>query len=106
MSIPTTSAPRRPSGIAVVPSPQPRSSTRAGGVTPSDATRASPESRMKAAISVKSPFSQSALFGFMATPLLVGTGHGDTIASGGARLVQMRCRDDQADAAEAVQQPR
>ena len=34
MSIPVTSAPKRASGIAVVPSPQPRSKARSGGVIP------------------------------------------------------------------------
>src|SRR5262245_35407033 len=64
MSIPTTSAPKRARGIAVVPSPQPRSKTLSGGVMPRDFTRASPDCRMRAAISVKSPFSHNALFGF------------------------------------------
>ena len=62
-------SPRRASGTAVVPSPQPRSSTRSGGAIPRDFTTASPDSRMSAAISVKSPFSHNALFGFIATHL-------------------------------------
>src|SRR3989344_5621896 len=70
MSIPTTSAPKRARGIAVVPSPQPRSNTLIGGVTPRDETTASPDCRIKAAISVKSPFSHNALFGFIFVWLL------------------------------------
>ena len=62
-----TSAPKRASGMAVAPSPQPRSRARSGGVIPIDSTTASPDSRMKAAISVNSPFPHSALFGFMMT---------------------------------------
>ena len=50
-------------GKAVVPSPQPRSSTFSPLVIPSLCTSASPLSRMVSAIRVKSPFSQSALFG-------------------------------------------
>src|SRR5258706_15967519 len=65
MSIPTTSAPKRAKGTAVVPSPQPRSKTRSGVVTPRDLTSASPDSRINAAIFVKSPFSHSALFRFI-----------------------------------------
>src|SRR5262245_41185355 len=74
MSIPVTSAPVRASGIAVVPSPQPRSKTRSGGAIPSDSTTTSPDWRMKAAISVKSPFSHNALFGFIISPLLFPSG--------------------------------
>src|SRR3989344_4594042 len=65
MSIPTTSAPKRARGTAVVPSPQPRSKTRSGVVIPRDLTSASPDWRMKAATAVKSPFSHNALFGFI-----------------------------------------
>src|SRR5438046_7230690 len=65
MSTPSTSAPRRAAGSAVVPSPQPRSSTLSPGLTPRLSTTASPLSRMLCAMRVKSPFSQSALFGFM-----------------------------------------
>ena len=46
MSTPSTSAPRRAAGIAVVPSPQPRSSTSSRCVTPIRSTSASPLSRM------------------------------------------------------------
>ena len=53
------------SGNAVVPSPQPRSRTFMPCVMPSFWTSASPLSRMVAAMRVKSPFSQSALFGFI-----------------------------------------
>src|SRR5262245_30974999 len=66
ISTPSTSAPRFADGSAVVPSPHPRSRTLSPFVTPSFATSASPLSRMAAAIRVKSPFSQSALFGFIA----------------------------------------
>src|SRR5262245_20835122 len=65
MSTPSTSAPRLAAGSAVVPSPHPRSRTLSPRVIPSDLTRASPLSRMLSAMRVKSPFSQSALFGFM-----------------------------------------
>src|SRR5580765_5898967 len=65
MSIPTTSAPNRARGSAVVPSPHPRSKTRMEGLIARELTTASPDSRMNAAISVKSPFSHNALFGFM-----------------------------------------
>src|SRR4051812_17352266 len=65
MSTPRTSAPSLAAGSAVVPSPQPRSSTSSPLVMPSSLTSASPLSRMLAAIRVKSPFSQSALFGFI-----------------------------------------
>src|SRR5437867_6846019 len=65
MSTPNTSAPRRAAGSAVVPSPQPRSSTLSPGFTPRLSTTASPLSRMLCAMRVKSPFSQSALFRFM-----------------------------------------
>src|SRR5439155_19382587 len=64
MSTPRTFAPSCASGTAVVPSPQPRSRTSRPGVTPRVATSASPLSRIASAIRVKSPFSQSALFGF------------------------------------------
>jgi len=58
----------RASGKAVVPSPHPRSSTLSPFVIPSVLTRASPLSLIDAAMRVKSPFSQSALFGFIASP--------------------------------------
>src|SRR5437762_1639983 len=67
MSMPVTSAPICARGTAVVPSPHPRSSTRCDGVAARDLTNDSPDWRMQAAISVKSPFSHSALFGFMMT---------------------------------------
>ena len=67
MSTPRTSAPRCAAGSAVVPSPHPRSSTRIPFVIPRLLTNASPLTRMVAAICVKSPFSQSALFGFTAS---------------------------------------
>src|SRR5215510_3371468 len=65
ISTPRTSAPRRASGKAVVPSPQPRSSTRIPWRTPRLFTTASPLPRMVLAMRVKSPFSQSALFGLI-----------------------------------------
>src|SRR5262245_36558778 len=65
MSTPSTSAPSRAAGNAVVPSPQPRSRTFISWPTPMLSTSDSPLSRMLAAIRVKSPFSQSALFGFI-----------------------------------------
>jgi hypothetical protein len=64
MSTPSTSAPRRAAGSAVVPSPQPRSSTFAPFPTPRPRANASPLSRIVAAMRVKSPFSHSAWFGF------------------------------------------
>src|SRR5207249_3328191 len=63
--MPTTSAPTFAAGNAVVPSPHPRSSTLSPFVIPSRCTSASPLSRMVKAMRVKSPFSQSALFGFI-----------------------------------------
>ena len=65
MSTPVTSAPSIASGIAVVPSPHPTSSTFRCFVIPRLRARASPLPRMVSAMRVKSPFSQSALFGFM-----------------------------------------
>src|SRR5256714_11320871 len=65
MSTPRTSAPSFASGNAVVPSPHPSSSTFIPGLTPIRCTNASPLSRMVAAMRVKSPFSQSSLFGFI-----------------------------------------
>ena len=65
MSTTSTSAPSFASGNAVVPSPPPTSSTFIPGLTPSRCTSALPLSRMVAAIRVKSPFSQSSLFGFI-----------------------------------------
>src|SRR5437868_6514049 len=65
ISTPSTSAPSFAAGNAVVPSPHPRSSTLSPFVIPNRCTSASPLSRMVAAMRVKSPFSQSALFGFM-----------------------------------------
>src|SRR5215472_4956375 len=62
--MPNTSAPSFAAGNAVVPSPQPRSSTFVPFVMPSFCTSASPLSRIVSAMRVKSPFSQSALFGF------------------------------------------
>ena len=61
--MPNTSAPSFAAGNAVVPSPQPRSSTLSPFVIPSRCTSASPLSRIVSAMRVKSPFSQSALFG-------------------------------------------
>ena len=52
-------------GNAVVPSPHPRSNTLSPLVMPSRLTNSSPLSRMLAAMRVKSPFSHSALFGFI-----------------------------------------
>jgi len=60
ISIPTTSAPKRAIGTAVVPSPQP-SKARSGGVISRGSTTASPHCRMNAAISVKSPFCPTTL---------------------------------------------
>src|SRR5437773_7753122 len=65
ISTPSTSAPSFAAGNAVVPSPHPRSSTFRPFVIPIRCTSASPLSRMVSAMRVKSPFSQSALFGFM-----------------------------------------
>jgi len=65
MSTPSTSAPSFAAGIAVVPSPQPRSSTLRPFVIPNSLTTASPLSLMVSAMRVKSPFSQSALFAFI-----------------------------------------
>jgi hypothetical protein len=58
-------APSFATGNAVVPSPQPRSRTLRPFVTPIHWTSASPLSHMLSAMRVKTPFSQSALFGFM-----------------------------------------
>src|SRR5262249_60992432 len=66
ISTPWTSAPSFAAGSAVVPSPQPRSRTLSPFVIPNRLTRSSPLSRIVAAIRVKSPFSQTALFGFTA----------------------------------------
>src|SRR5688572_7341028 len=65
MSTPRTPAPRWAAGIAVVPSPQPRSRTFCPLVMPIRSTSASPLSRIVSAMRVKSPFSQSALLGFV-----------------------------------------
>ncbi len=65
MSTPSTFAPSLAAGNAVVPSPHPRSKTSSPLVIASSLTSASPLSRMLSAMRVKSPFSQSALFGFM-----------------------------------------
>src|SRR5439155_46068 len=65
MSTPNTSAPNLAAGNAVVPSPQPRSSTSSPSLIPNLPTSTSPLSRMLSAIRVKSPFSQSALFAFI-----------------------------------------
>src|SRR5262249_331606 len=65
ISTPSTSAPSRAAGSAVVPSPHPRSKTLSPLVIPSPLTSASPLSLILSAIRVKSPFSQSALFGFI-----------------------------------------
>ena len=66
MSTPRTSAPRSASGIAVVPSPQPRSSTRVPARMPIRSTSSAPASRIEPAMRVKSPFSHSARFGVAA----------------------------------------
>src|ERR1700683_2906946 len=68
MSTPSTWAPSFAAGSAVVPSPHPRSKTSRPLVIASSLTNASPLSLMHAAIRVKSPFSQSALFGFTDSP--------------------------------------
>ena len=65
ISTPNTSAPSLAAGNAVVPSPHPRSRILSPSVIPSRLTSASPRSLILAAIRVKSPFSQSALFGFI-----------------------------------------
>jgi hypothetical protein len=70
MSTPRTSAPRRAAGRAVVPSPHPRSRTLSPSVSPRLSTSASPLSRIVAAMRVKSPFSQSALFGFVVVDMV------------------------------------
>src|SRR5262249_50834634 len=57
-------------GNAVVPSPHPRSRTLSPFVIPRLLTSASPLSLILSAMRVKSPFSQSALFGFIRTLLL------------------------------------
>ena len=82
MSTPRTSAPRCAAGSAVVPSPQPRSSTFIPGLMPRLSTRASPLARMLFARRVKSPFSQRALFGFIGSPF------GETDPSSNRRLRQ------------------
>ena len=69
ISTPSTSAPSLAAGNAVVPSPQPRSKTFSPGEIPNPLTSASPLSLMVSAMRVKSPFSQSALFGFMGVSL-------------------------------------
>ena len=71
MSTPSTLAPSMAAGSAVVPSPHPRSRTSSPLVMPSSLTSASPLSRMLSAMRVKSPFSQSALFGFIVWLLLL-----------------------------------
>ena len=86
MSIPTTSAPNRARGTAVVPSPQPRSKTRSGVVIPRDLTTASPDCRIKAAISVKSPFSHNALFGFMIASFYYGAGYAEPAGAAAASV--------------------
>src|SRR5215216_4317866 len=63
MSTPRTSAPTSAPGMAVVPSPQPRSRTESPLLISSVFTSSSPLSRIACAMRVKSPFSQSALFG-------------------------------------------
>jgi hypothetical protein len=60
MSTPSTSAPSRAAGRAVVPSPQPRSRTLVPGAMPRLFASASPLERMLSAMRVKSPFSQRA----------------------------------------------
>ncbi|MFZ1538812.1 MAG: hypothetical protein WAT23_15695 [Chromatiaceae bacterium] len=65
MSTPNTSAPSFAAGNAVVPSPHPRSNTLSPWEIPSFETNAWPLALMLSAIRVKSPFSQSALFGLM-----------------------------------------
>ena len=74
MSTPSTSAPSFAAGKAVVPSPQPRSSTSSPSVIPNVATSASPLSRMLSAMRVKSPFSHSALFGFIVVDIVASVG--------------------------------
>ena len=75
MSTPRTLAPAWAAGMAVVPSPQPRSSTCRPGATPMRRTRSSPLERMVSAIRVKSPFSHRALLGLVVTLALAGGGH-------------------------------
>ena len=70
MSTPRTFAPSLAAGTAVVPSPQPRSRTSSPSVIPNVVTSASPLSRMLSAMRVKSPFSQSALFGLMVVDMV------------------------------------
>ena len=70
VSLSPPSLARLAAGTAVVPSPQPTSSTRISGVTPRSRTSASPLSRMLCAMWVKSPFSHNALFGFVVLVLI------------------------------------
>src|SRR5437588_6529435 len=74
ISTPNTSAPSRAAGTAVVPSPHPRSRTSSPLVIPKSLTSASPLSRMLAAMRVKSPFSHSALLGFIGSLPFVRSG--------------------------------
>src|SRR5688572_30687642 len=94
MSTPRTSAPRFASGMAVVPSPHPRSSTLRPLAMPNVSTSASPLSRMVAAMRVKSPFSHSALFGFVKQLLLMVYGcaclHVTQIGAGPACRLKIR----------------
>src|SRR4029079_14845952 len=71
ISTPRTFAPSAASGIAVVPSPQPRSRTRRPFVMPRLFTSASPLSLMLPAIRVKSPFSHRAWFGLVVSVVTV-----------------------------------
>src|SRR6516164_9574902 len=78
MSTPHTSAPSLASGNAVVPSPHPTSKTLSPLVIPSPLTSASPLSLILSAIRVKSPFSHSALFGFIGSLPLIAIELHDT----------------------------
>jgi hypothetical protein len=73
MSTPNTSAPSLAAGNAVVPSPHPRSKTLIPRLIPNSSTSASPLSLMLSAMRVKSPFSHSALFGFIGSIPFVRT---------------------------------
>src|SRR5665213_633936 len=83
MSTPRTFAPSLAAGSAVVPSPQPRSKTSRPLAIPKSLTSASPLSLMLTAMRVKSPFSQSSLFGFIGPLSLVDAREGGAFDSHG-----------------------
>ncbi len=71
ISTPVTMAPSFAEGSAVVPSPQPTSSTCIPLVIPSLDTSMLPLSRMISAMRLKSPFSHNCLFGFISVCVLI-----------------------------------